>query len=313
MSLDEDREFNYSEADFAKIRKVIYSKAGISLSDSKKQLVYSRLARRLRALKLPDFNAYLQYLNTNEQEHEEFVNALTTNLTAFFREPHHFDILANHANKVKLQKRKMRIWCSASSTGEEPYSIAMTLVDAFGTYQPPVEIIASDIDSNVLRDASAGIYSLQRLESLSLVQKKQFFQRGKGSHTGKAKVVQELRDMIEFRKINLLDDNWLIQAPFDVIFCRNVMIYFDKATQLRVLERMTRLLRPDGLYIAGHSESFSQAAHLVSLIGKTTYKLVAQKDASLKKEAGLEDEAKIKEKSEVKKERDTSKDASNEI
>jgi len=288
LSLTNDREFNYSEADFEKIRNVIYSKAGISLSDSKKQLVYSRLARRLRALKLPDFNAYLHYLNSNEQEHEEFVNALTTNLTAFFREPHHFDILASHVQKIKTQNRKMRIWCSASSTGEEPYSIAMTLVEAFGTYEPPVEIIASDIDSNVLREASAGIYSLQRLEALSLARKQQFFQRGKGSNAGKARVVQELRSLIEFRKINLLDNDWRIQSPFDVIFCRNVMIYFDKATQLRLLERMTRLLRPDGLYIAGHSESFSQAAHLVKLIGKTTYALVKQRDVETKKDAANE-------------------------
>ncbi|WP_229837568.1 CheR family methyltransferase [Cellvibrio zantedeschiae] len=278
--MSHEHEFSYSEADFEKIRKVIYHKAGINLSDSKKQLVYSRLARRVRALKLPNFSAYLHYLNDNEQEHEEFVNALTTNLTAFFREPHHFDILANHINKVKNQNRKLRIWCAASSTGEEPYSIAMTAVEAYGTYEPPIEIIASDIDSNVLREASAGIYSLARLESLSLTQKKQFFQRGKGSNSGKARVVEELRNLIDFKKINLLDSQWPLQPPFDIIFCRNVMIYFDKATQLSVLERMTKLMRPDGLYIAGHSESFSQAAHLVKLVGKTTYTLVTRKDAA---------------------------------
>ena len=280
MSSSNEREFNYSEADFEKIRTAIYRMAGISLSDSKKQLVYSRLARRLRALKLPNFSNYLDYLNENEQEQEEFVNALTTNLTAFFREPHHFDILANHVEKLKLQKRKIRIWCSASSTGEEPYSIAMTLAEVYGSYQPPVEIIASDIDSNVLREASSGVYNLQRLESLSLERKKQFFQRGKGSNSGKARVVQSLRDLIEFQKINLLDTRWELQAPFDVIFCRNVMIYFDKATQLKLLERMIAFLKPDGLYIAGHSESFSQAAHLVKLVGKTTYVLVKQQDAA---------------------------------
>ncbi|RYY74084.1 MAG: chemotaxis protein CheR [Gammaproteobacteria bacterium] len=301
MSLNDDREFDYSEADFEKIRKVIYTKAGISLSDSKKQLVYSRLARRLRALKLPNFNTYLQYLHANDQEHEEFVNALTTNLTAFFRESHHFDILANHAKKLKIHNRKMRIWCSASSTGEEPYSIAMTLVEAFGTYEPPVEIIASDIDSNVLREASSGIYTMQRLENLSLAQKKQFFRRGTGKNSGKARVVEELRNMIDFRKINLLDENWHIQPSLDIIFCRNVMIYFDKLTQLRLLERMTRLLRPDGLYIAGHSESFSQANHLVSLVGKTTYALVKQKGSELNQER------------DIKKEVDLKKDAANEI
>lgn len=280
MSSANDREFNYSEADFAKVRSVIYQKAGISLSDSKKQLVYSRLARRLRALQLPNFSAYLNYLSETEQEQEEFINALTTNLTAFFREPHHFEILANHVAKLKSQNRKLRIWCSASSTGEEPYSIAMTLAEVYGSYDPPVEIIASDIDSNVLREASAGIYTLQRLESLSLERKKQFFQRGKGANVGKARVVQELRRLIEFRQINLLDKAWPLQSPFDVIFCRNVMIYFDKTTQLKLLERMAKLLTPDGLYIAGHSESFSQAAHLVKLVGKTTYMLAQQQDAA---------------------------------
>jgi chemotaxis protein methyltransferase CheR len=273
LSQDNAREFNYSEADFEKVRKVIYHKAGINLSDSKKQLVYSRLARRLRALKLENFSAYLTYLNENEQEQEEFINALTTNLTAFFREPHHFNILADYAKKMQHKSRPLRVWCSASSTGEEPYSIAISLAEAFGSYEPPVEIIASDIDSNVLREASSGIYTLQRLESLSLERKKQFFQRGKGANAGKARVVRELRDLIDFRQINLLDATWPLQGTFDIIFCRNVMIYFDKATQLKLLERMTKLLKPEGLYIAGHSESFSQAPHLVKLVGKTTYTL----------------------------------------
>jgi chemotaxis protein methyltransferase CheR len=272
-----DREFSYSAADFEKVRAIIYRTAGINLSDSKKQLVYSRLARRLRALKIENFPEYLAYLEESAQEQEEFVNALTTNLTAFFREPHHFDILANYANKCNLQGRKLRVWCAASSTGEEPYSIAIALAEAFGSYTPPVEIVASDIDSNVLREASAGVYSLQRLESLSLERKKQFFQRGKGNNAGKARVVKELRHLIDFQKINLLDASWPIKPPFDIIFCRNVMIYFDKPTQLKLLGRMTTLLKPDGLYIAGHSESFSQAAHLVKLVGKTTYKLANQK------------------------------------
>lgn len=273
MDTNSGREFNYSTADFEKVRDILYKKAGIHLTDSKKQLVYSRLVRRLRALKLENFSAYLSYLDANESEQEEFINALTTNLTAFFREEHHFSILAEYAKKIKNQNRTLRVWCAASSTGEEPYSIAIALAEAFGTYEPPVEIIASDIDSNVLRDASAGIYTAQRLESVSLARKKQFFQRGKGVNAGKARVIPELRQLIEFRQLNLLDANWSVKGPLDVIFCRNVMIYFDKPTQLKVLERMAKLLRPDGIYIAGHSESFSQATHLVKLVGKTTYML----------------------------------------
>lgn len=269
--MSESREFNYSDADFERVRAIIYRKAGIYLTDSKKQLVYTRLARRLRILGFPDFSHYLNHLDTSYDEQEEFVNALTTNLTSFFREAHHFKILADYATRKMSKERRFRVWCAAASTGEEPYSIAMTLAEAFGCYDPPVDIIASDIDSHVLRHASAGIYPINRIEALTLDQKKQFFLRGKGSNTGKVRVVQPLRNMIEFKKINLLDNNWPVKPFFDVIFCRNVMIYFDKPTQLKLLARMTRLMTADGLYMAGHSESFSQAGHLVKLVAKTTY------------------------------------------
>lgn len=266
-----DREFNYRDADFEQVKRIIHRKAGIHLADSKKQLVYSRLARRLRVLGFEDFASYLHYLEQTAEEQEEFVNALTTNLTAFFREPHHFTILSEYVRRNRSGQSPLRIWCAASSTGEEPYSIAMTLVEAFGRYDPPVEIIASDIDSNVLADAARGVYPLERLDCLTLQQKKQFFLRGKGKNQGKAKIIDSLRNMVEFKKINLLDKAWPLQGLFDVIFCRNVMIYFDKATQIGLLERMVVMLKPQGLYIAGHSESFSQAGHLVRLVNKTTY------------------------------------------
>jgi len=269
-----EREFDYADADFARVKAIIYRKAGINLGDSKKQLVYSRLARRLRVLQLNNFDEYLAYLDHNKSEQQEFINALTTNLTAFFREPHHFSILSDYVRNRKTASGKLRVWCAASSTGEEPYSIAMTLVEAYGTYAPPVEIIASDIDSSVLQFAAQGIYSLDRLDALSLEQKKQFFMRGKGRNDGSAKVIDKLRQLVEFRQINLLGHDWRLRAGFDVIFCRNVMIYFDKPTQLQLLERMVRLLKPEGLYIAGHSESFSNASHLVKLVAKTTYRLV---------------------------------------
>lgn len=267
-----EREFSYTQADFERVRKIIYKKAGINLSDSKKQLVYSRLARRLRALGFPDFASYLSFLENTDEEQQEFVNALTTNLTAFFREEHHFDTLFRFAKQYK-QNRKLRVWCSAASTGEEPYSIAITLAEAFGSYDPPVEIIASDIDSNVLNEGRAGIYDISRIDNLSLDRKRQFFLKGKGANAGKVKVIPDLARLIDFKQINLLDKAWPLQGLFDVIFCRNVMIYFDKETQLKLLEKMVKYLHKDGLYIAGHSESFSQAAHLVKLVGKTTYKL----------------------------------------
>lgn len=274
-----DREFDYADADFARVKAIIYRAAGINLGDSKKQLVYSRLARRLRALGIGNFDEYLAYLEHHKSEQQEFINALTTNLTAFFRESHHFSILSDFAKNKRNPTDKLRVWCAASSTGEEPYSIAMTLVEAFGSYTPPVEIIASDIDSSVLQFAEQGVYSIDRLDALSLEQKKNFFLRGKGKNSGKAKVIDKLRQLVSFKQINLLEQDWQLRPGFDVIFCRNVMIYFDKPTQIKLLERMMRLLKPDGIYIAGHSESFSNATHLVRLIGKTTYQRVDKTSA----------------------------------
>lgn len=268
----ETREFHYTRADFERVRSMLYKRSGISLSDSKEQMVYSRLARRLRALRLNSFTDYFEFLSQNDSEWQQFTNALTTNLTAFFRESHHFEQLAKHLKQHAHSSRKLRIWCSAASTGEEPYSLAITAIEAFGRSNPPVEIIASDIDTGVLATAEAGIYAESRVEQLSMERKKRFFLRGKGSNHGKVCVRDELRDLIVFRQINLLGDQWGIEPGLDIIFCRNVMIYFDKPTQSKLLERMVHLLRPDGLFFAGHSESFVQATHLVKLIGRTVYK-----------------------------------------
>jgi len=269
----EEREFHFTAQDFERVKKLIYDHAGISLSDSKIDMVYSRLARRLRAVDLESFAAYLALLaDDNEPEWEHFVNALTTNLTSFFREAHHFPILAEHVLQHKGD-HPISLWCSAASTGEEPYSIAMTVVEAFNSFTPPVKILATDLDTNVLEKARQGVYSLERIEKLSQDKIKRFFLQGAGAQSGYVKVRKELRDMIVFRQINLLDDQWPIRGPFDAIFCRNVMIYFDKQTQYRILEKFVPLLRPDGLMFAGHSESFHHAADLFRTKGKTVYSL----------------------------------------
>ncbi|MDP4528504.1 CheR family methyltransferase [Alkalimonas delamerensis] len=264
-----EREFAYSKADFDAVRKQLHLLTGIRLADSKDSMVYSRLVRRIRALRLSGFAAYLTYLDKHPEETEQFINALTTNLTSFFREPHHFEVLSTY---LKKHPGQINIWCAASSTGEEPYSIAMVVAETFGRFDAPVQIIATDIDSQVLQKAQAGIYRADRLQGLDERRCKQFFFRGKGSQTGFVKVVPELQKMVQFRQLNLLDAKWHIRGPFDLIFCRNVMIYFDKPTQLKLLERMVRLLTPSGLYIAGHSENFAQATHLVKAIGQTTYR-----------------------------------------
>jgi len=268
----EQREFLFDDTDFQQIRKMLYAHAGINLTERKKDMVYSRLSRRLRFTGHRTFKDYLAFLErSGEEEWLAFVNSLTTNLTSFFREPHHFPILAEHV--LSLGNRPIRLWCSASSTGEEAYTMAMTVVDAFGSFDPPVQIVATDIDTNVLNTAQAGIYSLHRLEKLPRESRNRFFLKGKGQREGYARVRKEIRDLISFRQLNLQDARWPVSGPFDAIFCRNVMIYFDKPTQYKILNRFASLLEPHGLLFAGHSECLHFAADLFKLRGKTVYEL----------------------------------------
>jgi chemotaxis protein methyltransferase CheR len=269
------REFEFTDADFERVRKIIYEHAGITLSPIKRDMVYSRLARRLRATGKSSFSDYLQLIARGDgAEWECFVNALTTNLTSFFREPHHFPVLAEYLKKQK--GRQIKIWCSAASTGEEPYSIAMTAVEALGSFGVPVSVIASDLDTNVLAVAKEGIYAAERLEKMPKEQVTRFFEP-LGQGEGRYVVCPELRRMVTFERINLLASDWPLRGPLDVIFCRNVMIYFDKATQYKILSRFSSLLQPEGLLFSGHSESFLHAADIFRSLGKTVY---AKADAS---------------------------------
>jgi len=272
-----DREFAFTEKDFKRVCQLIYEYAGISLKPSKQDMVYSRLARRLRANGINNFRDYLALLESdNGVEWEAFVNSLTTNLTSFFREPHHFPLLADHVVKQK-GRRPIALWCSAASTGEEPYSIAMTMADAFGSLTPPVSIVATDVDTSVLAKAETGVYPAERMEKLDAGMVKRFFLKGTGAQSGFVRVRPELRAMITFRQLNLLGDDWPVRGPLDAIFCRNVMIYFDKETQLKILQKFAPLLRPEGLLFAGHSENFHNATHLFRLRGKTVDELVIPK------------------------------------
>ncbi|MCL2344624.1 MAG: hypothetical protein FWC58_02065 [Desulfobulbus sp.] len=272
-SADGAREFSFRPADFERVRKLIYQHAGITLSPTKQDMVYSRLARRLRATGCRSFTEYLDALEKRgSDEWEEFVNSLTTNLTSFFREPHHFPIFAEHLQKLGTQ-RPIRVWCSAASTGEEPYSIAITAAETFGSNLSHVSIIASDLDTNVLETAKKGVYPLERVEKLSPDRLRRFFTRGAGAQEGYVTVRPELKALITFQRINLLDSIYAVKGPLDVIFCRNVMIYFDKPTQYKILARFVPLMQPDGLMFAGHSESFMHAADLFRSLGKTVYAL----------------------------------------
>lgn len=267
------REFVFTAVDFERVRKLIYQHAGISLSPAKQDMVYSRLARRLRATGLKTFAEYLVLLEKGDKaEWEKFVNSLTTNLTSFFREPHHFPILAEQLKKLQ-GRSPLKIWCCASSTGEEPYSIAMTVVETLGNFNVPVSIVASDLDTNVLAAAEKGVYLADRVEKLSPERLRRFFVKGTGAQEGAFSVRPELRRLISFQRINLLEPNWPVRGPLDVIFCRNVMIYFDKPTQHKILSRFAPLMHEFGLLFAGHSESFLHAADLFSSQGKTVYGL----------------------------------------
>ncbi len=268
------REFIFSRRDFEEVRKMIYDHAGIALNDAKEDMVYSRLARRLRATGLKNFQDYLALIRSGDEvEWEAFVNSLTTNLTDFYREAHHFHLLKDFLRTRR--DRPITLWCSASSTGEEPYSIAMTAVETFGGFNAPVQVIASDLDTNVLKKGTDGTYPLERIKKLSEAQQRQFFLKGTGERAGMVKVKPELAAMVKFFRLNLLDASWpmvgQVKGGLDAIFCRNVMIYFDKPTQYTLLKKMKPLLKPDGLLFVGHSEALYHATDLFRLRGQTVY------------------------------------------
>lgn len=265
-----ERDLELTDADFTRIRELIYKRAGIVLAEHKREMVYSRLAKRLRHYGLTRFGDYVARLERQPEakEWEAFTNALTTNLTAFFREAHHFPLLAEH---VHNRPGPIRVWSAAASTGEEPYSIAMTLLESLGPRAGEARVLGTDIDTEALAKARAGIYPLEQVHKLDDARVKRFFQRGTGRQAGLARVRPELRAMVEFEPLNLLAPGWAPKGPYDAIFCRNIMIYFDKPTQARILERFAPLLKPDGLLFAGHSENFSYISKAFRLRGQTVY------------------------------------------
>lgn len=268
----ESASFEFNERDFRRVCKMIYARAGIHLAEHKRDMVYSRLSRRLRARGLSRFCDYLDYVEAApDAEEQAFINALTTNLTSFFREAHHFDALRDQLRAVP-RGNLVDIWCAAASTGEEPWSLAITACEAFGSDTPPVRILATDIDTNALATAANGEYGIDRITDLSAERKRRFFLRGTGPHEGVARVKPFLRQLVEFRQLNLLGDSYGLNQRFLAVFCRNVMIYFDKPTQYEVLRKITPLLASGGRFYAGHSESFAHALDIVQPCGRTIYR-----------------------------------------
>lgn len=264
------REFQFHSEDFERIRQLIHDHAGIALNDGKSDMVYSRVTRRLRATGLHSFGEYLRRLENDGVEFEEFVNSLTTNLTSFFREAHHFPILAELVREHAVSG-PVALWSAACSTGEEAYSMAIAAVEAFGTTAPPVKILGTDLDTRAVRTAELGIYAMERVEKLGDERLKRFFLKGTGDKAGYVRLRPEVRALVRFRPMNLITPHWPLRGPFHGIFCRNAMIYFDRTTQRRILERLVPLLHPRGRLFAGHSESLAHSADLLKSQGQSVY------------------------------------------
>jgi chemotaxis protein methyltransferase CheR len=272
--LTREREFSFGERDFYRVCEMIYARAGISLSESKRDLVYGRLARRLRSVGVSSFAEYLDLLEASTSpEWEHFINALTTNLTSFFRERHHFDMLATHLRSHAGQGC-LRIWSAAASTGEEAYTMAITVAQTLHRASDVVKILATDIDTNVIATGRAGVYPVERIDSLPADLSKKYFERGTGHHEGKVRVVESLRRLITFRRLNLLAPQWPMKHPFDVVFCRNVLIYFDKPTQQQLMSQMADYIKPGGLLCIGHSENPPIDRKVYEPLGRTAYRVL---------------------------------------
>lgn len=270
-------EHSLSDVQFKFICNVVYDTTGIVLDERKREMVYRRLMRRTRDLKLPSFEAYCQLLkNDPDSELPSFINVITTNLTSFFREKHHFDYLEEtfipqHLSKYR-HTRRLRIWSAACSTGEEPYSLALTLMNAMSDLLKTwdVKVLATDLDTDVLATAMSGIYKTDRIEAIPETMVKRWFKRGTGANADKVRINPQVAKLITFKPLNLLHQ-WPMRGPFDVIICRNVLIYFDKATQQKLINRYHKLLRPGGLLILGHSESLTKNQQQFNLMGRTIF------------------------------------------
>ena len=258
--------------DFERAKVMLERCAGIILGVHKREMVERALALRAKTLKMATVAQYLAYLQQNAEavEWQEFINSFTVNHTAFFRERHHFDILARY---VKSRHRPLNIWSAACSTGEEPYSIAITLRDVLPNPDHQVSVYATDIDTQAIATSRVGMYTLERVKPLSEDQLKKYFLRGTGSRAGMARVKPNVRNMVEFDVLNLMAPTWPLDTRFDVIFCRNTLIYFDKATQSKILDRFARVMKSGGLLFVGHSENLTYLTDAFRLKGQTVYEV----------------------------------------
>ncbi len=283
QSMSNGMQVGISDREFNALRTLIYAASGISLSATRRALVCSRLSRRLRELQLQSFSDYHELVVSEGPDSEEYqlmINCITTNMTSFFRENHHFDHLRNKVLPALRERvraghpRRLRVWSAGCSTGEEPYSIAMACLNFWGTTaaQWDLRILASDIDTEVLARADAGRYPADQLENIPQDQLQTHFLRGRGDWAGFCQVRPEVRQLVAFRQLNLIEDPWPIRTQFDLIFCRNVLIYFDHPTKNRIISRLADTLTEDGTLFLGHSESAETTTTGLMSLGNTTYR-----------------------------------------
>ena len=269
------REFEFGDDDFEALRSLVKQVTGIALSDQKRELVYGRLARRLRALDIRTFRDYRNLLASDSDELVQFCNAITTNLTAFFREPHHFEHLRDEVLRPLVAKNalnRFRIWSAACSTGEEPYTLAMTVLESMADpSRHDLKILATDLDSDVLGKARRGVYLADRLRTLSAERRNKFFTPVHGAKEPSFEVTPAVARLVTYKQLNLMHP-LPMKGPLDVIVCRNVLIYFDKDTQRDLVTRMARLQRPGDLLYLGHSESLFKVSTDYTLVGRTIYR-----------------------------------------
>ena len=276
---EREREFHFSDKEFKFISNLVGERTGIVLSEAKRQMVYGRLSRRLRQLNLTKFSDYCDMLTSgHEGELIEFTNAITTNLTAFFRENHHFEYLKGTVLPELIRKnahtKRLRIWSAGCSSGEEPYSIAMCVREMLPKSSGwDVKILATDLDSNMVQRGKNGVYTSERVEGLTPARMKRWVKKGTGENSDKVRMSDELRELITFKELNLME-NWPIKGPFDFMFCRNVVIYFNKDTQRILFDRYADLLKSDAHLFIGHSESLNKVTDRFALLGKTIYQKV---------------------------------------
>jgi len=271
--LNSVREFAFSEADFRHLVQLAYEYAGISLSESKRNLLYSRLSRRLRVLGMDTFSEYRELLSSDDREIENFINSISTNHTKFFREAHHFDHLRAHVAAPFIRdaaagNRRLRIWSAGCSTGEEPYTIAVVLkreIRDFHNYD--VRILATDIDTDVLTKAARGEFAGATVDEVPKTYLEHFKRAG-----DKVVMDPEIKSLIAFRQLNLMSEPWPFQGKFDAIFCRNVMIYFDGPTKAKLIQRFVQQIKPGGWLYIGHSESLIGAHPGLQSAGRTIYR-----------------------------------------